>query len=211
MSIYHYSRVSLAEQTTENQSLAVKQAGYNVDYWYSDSGVSGGVDALHREQFALMSAKMERGDTLIVSAVDRIGRKTANVISTIEDFHKRGIKVIVLAYGSLDLASDIGMAMISIAAVFAQLERADLKARTKRGMARVKESGTRLGQPLKITPDMMESIASKKQQGISIESIAQSVGIAKNTVQRNLAKWGGDLQGYRKEYSARKEQYAMNA
>lgn len=43
MAIFGYGRVSTKEQTTENQNQEIERAGYAVEYWYADEGVSGKV------------------------------------------------------------------------------------------------------------------------------------------------------------------------
>lgn len=209
MAVFHYSRVSLDEQTVENQRVSAENSSYKVDHWFYDSGVSGGVFALDRKYFSLMASKMVHGDTLIVASVDRIGRNTADVIKTIEHFQSRGIKVCVLAYGSLDLTSEIGMAMISIAAVFAQLERSELRRRTKAGMVRVKQEGVKLGQPLKISPDTLEAVVVDKESGMTLKELAAKYSVVKSTLNANLLKWGDNLTGYREEFNARQAQYAL--
>jgi putative DNA-invertase from lambdoid prophage Rac len=45
MAVFAYGRVSTKDQTTENQRLEIERAGYKVDYWYADEGVSGKVSA----------------------------------------------------------------------------------------------------------------------------------------------------------------------
>jgi putative DNA-invertase from lambdoid prophage Rac len=40
---FAYGRVSTKEQSTENQRFEIQQAGYQVDYWFADEGVSGKV------------------------------------------------------------------------------------------------------------------------------------------------------------------------
>lgn len=208
MAVFHYSRVSTDEQSVENQRITAEDSDYKVDHWFYDKGVSGGILALDRKYFKLMSDQMVEGDCLLVSSVDRIGRNTADVIKTIEHFQSRNIKVCVLAYGSLDLTSEIGMAMISIAAVFAQLERSYLKTRTKAGMKRVKEAGVKIGQPLKITPDNLSDIVKERAQGVSFEAIGKKYSMSKNTIQLGVKRWGGDLDGYRKEFATRQQQYS---
>lgn len=211
MSVYHYSRVSLDEQTVENQRITAENSDYKIDYWFYDSGVSGGVFALDRKYFSKMSEQMVAGDCLLVSSVDRIGRNTADVIKTIEHFQARNIKVCILAYGNMDLTSEIGMAMISIAAVFAQLERSDLQRRTRAGMKRVKDEGIKLGPPLKIAPDTLEMAVHDQRDGLTLLQICTKYSLAKNTLQTNLTKWGNRLQDYRNEYDARVSQYALRA
>lgn len=209
MAVFHYSRVSLEEQTTENQKLVVESSGYSIDHWYSDKGVSGGVKALDRPEFAAMFAQLTQGSVLVVNSVDRIGRDTIDVLSTIDACAAKGAKVCVLAYGNLDLTSEMGRVIVTMAAAFAQLERSYLKTRTKAGMARTKASGTKLGPPLKIAPDTLEQILVAKGQGLTLEKISNKFSIPRNTLQKNIAKWGNNLQGYRKEYSGRVSQHAQ--
>ena len=66
MAVFAYSRVSTHEQTTENQKLEIQRAGFNVDYWFEDVGVSGKTTASQRPQFSMLLtmlsavAEMER-------------------------------------------------------------------------------------------------------------------------------------------------------
>ena len=208
MAVFHYSRVSLEEQTTENQKLVVESSGYSIDHWYSDKGVSGGVKALDRPEFAAMFAQLTQGSVLVVNSVDRIGLDTIDVLSTIDACAAIGAKVCVLAYGNLDLTSEMGRVIVTMAAAFAQLERSYLKTRTRSGMARTKAAGTKLGPPLKIAPDTLEQILVAKGKGLTLEKISNKFSIPRNTLQKNVAKWGNNLQGYRQEYDSRVAQHS---
>jgi len=65
-----YGRVSTKDQSSENQRLEIERAGYKVDYWYADEGVSGKVSAGQRRQFAKMLGQIRDGETLVVSKLD---------------------------------------------------------------------------------------------------------------------------------------------
>ena len=208
MSSYLYSRVSLDDQSVENQRLAATQAGHHVDHVFADTGVSGGIKAMDRPEFAKMMGQLQSGDVLIVSAADRIGRNTADVILTVEKFIAMKVRLVILAYGSMDFTSDIGMAILSIGATFAALERSSLRRRTAQGMKRVQSEGVMLGQPLKISPDKLESMFEAKESGVSISRMAKEYGVERSTISRNLARWGGKLQEYRNEFLKREGQYA---
>jgi DNA invertase Pin-like site-specific DNA recombinase len=207
---YFYTRVSLEEQTTENQKLAAKAAGLTIDECFTDHGVSGGVKAMERPEFARMAALVKAGDILAVNSVDRIGRDTVDVLSTVEMFQAKGVKVCVLAYGNLDLTSDMGKMILTIAAGFAALERSNLRTRTKQGMARTKAQGTKLGRPLKITPDTLADILKDRDAGVPLEGLSQKYKIPRNTIHKNVAKWAGKVEDYRVEYKAREVQYAAS-
>lgn len=207
MSVYFYSRVSTDMQTVENQREAVRATGMSVDYWFSDEGVSGSIKALERPQFSLMVSQLKEGDTVMSTSVDRIGRNTVDVINTVEKLSEMKVRVVIMTYGNLDLTSEIGTMILTMGAAFAQMERSALKRRTKEGMARVKKEGVKLGQPLKITPEQMEEMLQMQTDGDSVYKIATVFDIPRNTVDRNLKLWTGDLEGYTKEYNERVEQY----
>lgn len=197
-------------QTVENQKELVKSTGQPVDHWFSDEGVSGSVKAFDRPQFAAMVAQMEAGSTIVTTSVDRIGRNTVDVIQTIEKLAERGISVFIMTFGKIDLTSEIGMMMLTIGAAFAQMEKTMLKRRTREGMARVKVQGIKLGQPLKITPEQMKEMMQMQKEGDSINRIANAFNLPRNTVDRNITLWAGNLEGYTKEYSDRQEQYKLS-
>lgn len=208
MTVVLYSRVSLEDQTVENQRLAAKQAGYHIDEVFADSGVSGGIKAMDRPEFSRMMGVLKEGDILIVSAADRIGRNTADVILTVEKFVAMKVKLVILAYGSMDFTSDIGMAILSVGATFATLERSQLRRRTSQGMKRAKEEGVMLGQPLKITPDTLKQMFEYKQQGLPLTKISHICGVERTTATRTMKRWEGNIDGYRNEYMKREIQYA---
>jgi putative DNA-invertase from lambdoid prophage Rac len=210
MSVYLYSRVSLEDQSVANQKLAAEGAHHKIDYVFADSGISGGVKAMERPEFAKMMRQIKAGDTLVVSAADRIGRNTADVILTVEKFVEMNVKLVILAYGSMDFTSDIGMAILSIGATFAALERSGLRRRTSQGMARVKAEGVMLGQPLKISPEQLGGMMEKRGRGISISSLANEYRIERSTISRNLKRWTGKLPEYSQEWNTRQAQYAVS-
>lgn len=209
MAVYFYSRVSTEMQTVENQKELARSSGHTIDYWFSDEGVSGSVKAFDRPQFANMVSQMEEGDMIITTSVDRIGRNTVDVIQTVEKLAKMKISVMIMTFGKIDLTSEIGMMMLTIGAAFAQMEKTALKRRTKDGMARVKSEGVKLGQPLKITPMQMEKMIQMQIEGDSINKIATTFNLPRNTVDRNLTKWAEDYEGYLKEYNERQAQYKI--
>lgn len=210
MSTYLYSRVSLEDQSVSNQKLAAEGAHHKIDYIFADTGVSGGVKAMERPEFAKMMGQLKAGDVVVCSAADRIGRNTADVILTVEKFVEMKVKLVILAYGSMDFTSDIGMAILSIGATFAALERSGLRRRTAQGMARVKAEGVMLGQPLKISPEQLSKMFADRGRGISISQLAKEHRIERSTISRNLKRWEGKLPEYSQEWDTRQAQYAVS-
>lgn len=110
---FAYCRVSTNEQTTENQIMRIRQAGYDIlDSRVVSETVSGGVQAMQRRAFAnMVDHKLEEGDTLVVLKLDRLGRDNIDVQQTITMLIERGIKVVSLDLPVRDLSSAEGKLM----------------------------------------------------------------------------------------------------
>lgn len=104
---FAYCRVSTSEQTTENQIMAIRQAGYDViDNRVVSEVVSGGVQAMQRKAFAdMVNHKLESGDRLVVLKLDRLDRDNIDVQHTIAMLLDKGIDVVSLDLPASNLAS----------------------------------------------------------------------------------------------------------
>lgn len=211
MKSFAYLRVSKDDLVSGNQKTTINNAGFAIDEFFAEEGVSGSTKAMQRPAFSKMLAKMVEGDRVVVTMIDRLGRSASDVLATIEELSKRGVKVVVMQFGGVDVTSATGKLIVTVMAACAELELNTLKERTKMGMQRTKEQGTKLGRPLKITPDDMEGIVAEKQQGYSVEQISLKRKLPVATVYQNIKKWGKDLVGYRKEYGERIAQYELKA
>lgn len=211
MTVFAYLRVSKTDMTTENQKLEIKNNGFHVDEYFSEDGVSGTKSADSRPEFSKMLSKMERGDILVVTKVDRLGRNAADVLTTVNKLKDMGIGVKIIQFGGVDAASPAGKMMMTMLAAFAEMERDTLIERTKAGIERTKAQGTKLGAPLTIKPDLLKSMIARKNEGASLDKLVAEFGIPRNTIARNLRKWGGNVEGYVAEWNARESQYALKA
>ena len=186
---FAYCRVSTTEQTTENQILAIRNAGYDViDSRIVSETISGSSKAADRKQFSnLIEHKLEAGDTLIVLKLDRLGRDNIDVQQTISQLTKKGIRVICLDLPVSDLGSPEGKLMLQMFSAFAEFERNRIRERTQEGLVRAKAEGKKLGRPkaIKTTKRVLEC----KVKGMSQSTTASHLGIGIATVKRhwNLA------------------------
>lgn len=182
MCIFAYLRVSTNQQTVENQRLEIQNAGYSVDYWFQDEGVSGKVCTNMRPQFSSLLNKIRDGETLIVSKLDRLGRDSIDVLNTVQKLSSRNIKIIVLQLGNTDLSSPTGRLLISMLAAVATMERDLLVERTQAGLMRAKSEGKVLGRPSKTSQKDKEQIIKRKESGESISSIARTFSVSRATI-----------------------------
>ena len=182
MSVFAYGRVSTTLQCTENQRLEITNAGFQIDYWFADDGVSGKVCARQRPQFSRMLDKIRDGETLVVSKLDRLGRDAVDVLQTVQSLADRNIKIIVLQLGNTDLSSPTGRLLLTMLAAVASMERDLLIERTQAGLMRAKAEGKKLGRPSKTTQEQKAEIVLRKKNGESISHLARIFGVSRATI-----------------------------
>lgn len=182
--VFAYARVSTAPQLTENQREEIERAGYAIEpRRFIEEKVSGSVPALQREGFRKLLGRMEPGDTLIVTKLDRIGRDSIDVQQTVAQFEKDGMRLIVLQLGNLDLTSSAGALMVKVLAAMADFERELIIERTQAGQARARAAGTHMGRPSKTSPAEREAIRTAAASGkTTITDLAKRYGVSRATI-----------------------------
>jgi len=141
MATFGYGRVSTQDQTTDNQRLEIERAGYTIDYWFADEGVSGAVLAAQRPQFRDMLTKIRAGESLVVTKIDRLGRDAVDIQQTVKQFKALGVRVFVTQLGATDLTNSAGKMLLGMLAAFAEMERDLIVERTQAGLARARAQG----------------------------------------------------------------------
>ena len=181
--VFAYARVSTVEQVTENQREQIARAGYTIrPKFFIEEQVSGSVPAAQRPGFQRLLDRMDEGDTLVVTKLDRIGRDSIDVQQTVERFQREGIRLVVLQLGNLDLTSSAGALMVKMLAAVADFERDLIIERTQAGQARARAAGTHMGRPAKTTPDQQRAIREALAAGATVSSMAASYQVSRATI-----------------------------
>lgn len=181
--IFAYARVSTVEQLTENQREEIAAAGYAIEpLRFIEEKVSGSVQAAQRPGFQKLLERMEPGDSLIVTKLDRIGRDSIDVQQTVQLFKDRGIRLVVLQLGNLDLTSSTGELTVKVLAAVADFERDLIIERTKAGQERARAEGKHMGRPAKTTTEQQEEIRQRLDKGESVSSLARAFEVSRGTI-----------------------------
>ena len=188
--IYGYARVSTVGQAKDGNSLEaqksiLKSAGATEIYIDTFTGTK-----MERPEFDRLNSLLQKGDTLIVTKLDRFARTVGQASALITDLIDRGITVNVLNLGVLDNSS-ISVLMRNILLSFAQFERDMIVQRTQEGraIARTKE-GYQEGRPKKYTGTQLRH-AMELLKDHSYTQVAQMTGISKSTLIREKKKYEG--------------------
>jgi putative DNA-invertase from lambdoid prophage Rac len=182
---FAYCRVSTADQSTDNQVLEIKTAGFVVDKRRTlTESISGSVAASERHDFSKLLDRMEAGDVLIVTKLDRLGRNAMDVRATVEHLAGMGVRVHCLALGGVDLTSAADKMTMGVLNTVAEFERDMLIERTQAGLARARAEGKTLGRRSALTTAQQADALQKIKVGISIAQLARDYKTTRQTIMR---------------------------
>lgn len=175
-----YLRVSTEDQSTDTQRATIGQR-YQVDRWFTDEATSGAIKAQDRAELSQLIQYVREGDTVVVYAIDRLGRNTIDVLETVEALREKGVAIISMREG-FDLSTPVGKAMLTMLAAMAELERSNIKERQMAGIARAKAEGRALGRTKTI--DDSEVAQWRQDNSASIKATAEHFNVSTASVKR---------------------------
>lgn len=182
---FAYCRVSTADQTTDNQIAELRAAGFELaGHRIVTETISGSVAASERPQFARLLDRLEPGDVLLVTKLDRLGRNAMDVRGTVERLAGSQVRVHCLALGGVDLTSAAGKMTMGVIAAVAEFERDLLIERTQSGLKRAKANGARLGRPPALSEVQQREVATRRLAGASLGALAKEYKVTRSAIQR---------------------------
>lgn len=181
--VFAYCRVSTLEQTTDNQRREIEAAGFAVNpQRLVEEHISGSVVASERAGFIRLLDRMENGDVLIVTKLDRLGRNAMDIRKTVEQLAALDIRVHCLALGGVDLTSPAGKMTMQVISAVAEFERDLLLERTHSGIARAKAAGKRFGRPPVLNEEQHQAVIIRLNAGDSISAVARQFSTTRQTI-----------------------------
>ena len=185
--IYGYARVSTKGQARDGNSLEAqtKELLSNGASEVISDAYTGSV--MDRPELDRLLKRLKKGDTLMVTKLDRIARSLTQGIELINGLIERGIRVHVLNMGVMD-NSPIGQLIRNFMLAVAEFERNMIMQRTREGkeIARTKE-GYREGRPKKYGRQQMDH-AMQLLQDHSYSQVSEMTGISTATLAREKAR-----------------------
>jgi len=185
--IVGYARVSTKGQAANGNSLeeqekTLLERGCSVVYKESYTGTK-----TERPVFTEVLGRLESGDTLMVTKLDRFARTATEGIKLIRELLDRGIKVHILNMGLIE-NTPTGRLILTVMAAFAEFERDMIIERTQAGKAIAKtKPGFKEGRPRKYTDTQIE-IALSLLDKYSYTQVERMTKISKSTLVREMRK-----------------------
>ena len=182
---FAYVRVSTAGQTTDNQIQEIEAAGFKVEpRRVVTETISGSVATAQRRGFARLLDRLEPGDVLVVTKLDRLGRNAMDVGGTVAKLAEIGVRVHCLALGGVDLTSSTGKLTMNVINAVAEFERDLLIERTQAGLNRAKAEGKTLGRPASLTDDQRRDVTRRLNEGTGVSTLAREFKTSRQTIMR---------------------------
>lgn len=191
-----YLRVSTDAQVESGLGLDAQRSritdeaarrGWDVQ-WFVDEGWSGKSADRPALAAALASLKKRETTALVVAKLDRVSRSVHQASVILELAQKQKWNLHVLDLG-MDLGTPHGKAMAQMLAVFAELEREMIGARTREALAAAKRRGTRLGRPRQTPDAVVAQVTTLAATGASTTAIARHLTAAGVPTTRGAATW----------------------
>jgi putative DNA-invertase from lambdoid prophage Rac len=176
-----YSRVSSQNQFTENQRRQI-ESRFQVTKWFiEEGGVSGSIPAASRPAMLSLLSYARENDTVVVVAIDRLGRSTIDVLNTVQKLQDKGVSVVSIREG-FDLSTPAGKLMLTMLAAVAELERSVIKERQMAGILRARAEGKHLGRTKTIDEQQVSNW--RRDNKASIRETAQHFNISTASISR---------------------------
>jgi DNA invertase Pin-like site-specific DNA recombinase len=182
MTTFGYARVSTDGQTLAAQDAALRGAGCAKVYSETASGAK-----TDRAGLRKAVARLDEGDVLMVTRLDRLARSTRDLLNVLDEVAKRGAGFKSLADTWADTTTPHGRLMLTVLCGLAEFERDLIKSRTGEGRARAKAAGVHMGRPSKLSPHQQREAIARRDAGEALTDIARTFGVSHTTIGRLTA------------------------
>jgi DNA invertase Pin-like site-specific DNA recombinase len=137
-----------------------------------------------RAELAKLIKRLEAGDVLVVTRLDRLTRSTRdllNVLATVAE-RKAGFRSLKDTWA--DTTTPHGRLMLTVLGGLAEFERELIRARTGEGRTRAQARGVRFGRPAALTPHQCHEARQRLAEGEVQADLARSYGVSQATISR---------------------------
>jgi DNA invertase Pin-like site-specific DNA recombinase len=179
-----YARVSSTGQDLTTQLEKLGSAGCKPEQIFKEkrSGTDRGRPELQR-----CLGYVRKGDTLLVSKLDRLARSTVDLYNIVAQLQAKGVEFKVIDDPSIDTTSRTGKLVMGILALIAEFENDIRRERQLDGIARAKAEGVRFGVQPKLTDEVVKKIR-KLRRSQTVPEIMRQTGLSKASVYRALSR-----------------------
>jgi DNA invertase Pin-like site-specific DNA recombinase len=181
MRLFGYARVSTSQQSLDIQIKTLKEAGVTEHRIFADKASGSTSD---REGLNLLRLKVEDGDTILITKLDRLGRNTVDMLSLIEEFDKIGVRVKFLEDG-ISTEGSMGRMVFTILSAIAEAERHRILERINEGKLDAISRGVKFGRKPSINGDQVKKLY---EEGFGPTQISKKMNISRKSVYKFITE-----------------------
>jgi DNA invertase Pin-like site-specific DNA recombinase len=137
-----------------------------------------------RAELAKVLGRLDAGDVLVVTRLDRLARSTRDLLNVIDAVTKRGAAFKSVKDTWADTTSPHGRLMLTVLGGLAEFERELIRARTGEGRKRAQERGVRFGRPRKLTAHQRQEAIARLSAGETQADVARTYNVDPTTIGR---------------------------
>jgi DNA invertase Pin-like site-specific DNA recombinase len=171
-----YARVSTLDQKLEVQKAALQKDGCAIVFEEKVTGTK----REGRSQLDLALKVLVKGDCLVVTRLDRLGRSLRDLANIAHEIEEAGASLRVLDQ-HVDTATSAGRAFFGMLAVFAQFETDVRRERQAEGIAGAKKAGVYTGAKPRIDRARVKSLIG---DGNGPATVARLLGVSRMSIYR---------------------------
>ena len=179
MPVFGYARVSTDGQSLASQDAQLRAAGCAKVFAEKVSGAK-----TDRAELAKVLKRLDPGDVLVVTRLDRLARSTRDLLNILDVIAKAGAGFKSLHDAWADTTTPHGRLMLTVLGGLAEFERELILARTGDGRARAKARGVKFGRPRKLTPHQRQEALARLAAGETQADIARTYNVDATTIGR---------------------------
>jgi DNA invertase Pin-like site-specific DNA recombinase len=179
MTVFGYARVSTDGQTLAVQDAQLRAAGAAKTYSEKASGAQS-----DRPMLAKLLKRLEPGDVILVTRLDRLARSTRDLLNILDTVAKAGAGFRSLADAWADTTTPHGRLMLTVLGGLAEFERELIRARTGEGRKQAQARGVRFGRPPKLNAHQRKEAIERLRNGETQADIARTYGVDATTIGR---------------------------
>ena len=176
-----YARVSSQGQSLDIQVSKLTEYGCNEIFKDKLSGTTA-----DRPSLKECRTYVRRGDSLVITKLDRLARSTFHLTQIAEELKQKGVDLVVLVQ-NIDTSTPTGKLLFNMLASIAEFETEIRKERQMEGITKAKEKGIQFGRKAKLTEDQIKVLRQEKEQGVKITELMERYSISKASVYRLTA------------------------
>jgi DNA invertase Pin-like site-specific DNA recombinase len=180
MALYGYARVSTNDQDFTLQEQALRAAGCEVIRAEKVTGTS----RTDRTELQVLLDFLRRGDTLVVTRIDRLARSIKDLQDIVYTLKEQGVTLKAIEQ-PIDTRSAAGKAFLDMLGVFAEFETNLRRERQIEGIAAAKSRGVYRGRKPSVNTAEIQRL--RLEDKLSATEIARRLGVGRATVYRALA------------------------